>query len=83
MGSTMADAQALVTALRSAYASTPIKLKVQHWQLIFLSGFFVPQSHAFELQLSFWFPLRNDRCFSLGNRVFGTRSVGPLSCLRA
>lgn len=83
MGSTMADAQALVRALRSAYASTPIKLKVQHRQLFFLSGFFVPQSHAFELHLSFWFPLWKDRCFSSRNRVFGTRSVGPLSCLRA
>jgi hypothetical protein len=57
MGSTMADAQALVTALRSAYASTPIKLKVQHRQLFFLSSFFVPQLYAFELQLSFWFLL--------------------------
>ncbi|CAK9236935.1 unnamed protein product [Sphagnum troendelagicum] len=28
MGSTTADARALVTALRSAYAATPIKLKI-------------------------------------------------------
>ncbi|KAH9556641.1 hypothetical protein CY35_07G040200 [Sphagnum magellanicum] len=36
MGSTVADAQALVTALRSAYASTPIKLKIIDLYVVFL-----------------------------------------------
>ncbi|CAM6033012.1 unnamed protein product [Sphagnum compactum] len=35
MGSTMADAQALVTALRSAYASTPVKLKIIDLYVVF------------------------------------------------
>ncbi len=74
MGSTIADAQALVTALRSAYASTPVKLKVQHRRLFFLSGFFIPQSDAFELQLSFWFPLWKDRCFSTWSCFHGLSS---------
>jgi hypothetical protein len=55
MGSTTADARALVTALRSAYAATPIKLKVK---LSFLFVFNHKLLHCIRWFFSPFFRLR-------------------------
>jgi len=62
MGSTTADARALVTALRSAYAATPIKLKVK---LSFLSVFNHKLLHCIRCFFSPFFFCGN--CFSVAD----------------
>lgn len=64
MGSTTADARALVTALRSAYAATPIKLKVK------LSFLFVFNHKLLQCIRCVFFPL-----FLLRKLFFCSRSL--------
>jgi predicted membrane metal-binding protein len=65
MGSTTADARALVTALRSAYAATPIKLKVK------LSFLFVYNHKLLHYIRCVFFSL----FFFCGNCFFCSRSL--------